>query len=107
FLQAEDGIRDRNVTGVQTCALPDLYLLQSAQLCRALGGQRIIFHPGSCGKQSRAAALDKALDTLRRGVEALDEAGYGDMTLCPRSEERRVGRGRRVPRRDEDRVDDV
>src|SRR5699024_11498402 len=22
FLQAEDGIRDRNVTGVQTCALP-------------------------------------------------------------------------------------
>ena len=59
------------------------YLLQSAQLCRALGGRRIIFHPGSCGKQSRAAALDKALDTLRRGVKALDEAGYGDMTLCP------------------------
>ena len=59
------------------------YLLQSAQLCRALGGRRIIFHPGSCGKQSRAAALEKALDTLRRGVEVLDEAGYGDMTLCP------------------------
>ena len=59
------------------------YLLQSAQLCRALGGRRIIFHPGSCGKQSRTAALEKALDTLRRGVEALDEAGYGDMTLCP------------------------
>src|SRR5699024_11401642 len=28
FFQAEDGIRDRNVTGVQTCALPILdYLL--------------------------------------------------------------------------------
>src|SRR5699024_8970662 len=26
FIQAEDGIRDRNVTGVQTCALP-IYLL--------------------------------------------------------------------------------
>src|SRR5699024_11701550 len=25
FLQAEDGIRDRNVTGVQTCALPILH----------------------------------------------------------------------------------
>lgn len=59
------------------------YLLQSARLCRALGGRRIIFHPGSCGRQSRAAALEKALDTLRRGMEALDEAGYGDMTLCP------------------------
>ena len=38
---------------------------------------------GSCGKQSREAALEKALDTMRRAVEALDEAGYGDMTLCP------------------------
>src|SRR5207249_7505398 len=26
FFQAEDGIRDRNVTGVQTCALPILKL---------------------------------------------------------------------------------
>src|SRR5699024_11707081 len=25
FCQAEDGIRDRNVTGVQTCALPILF----------------------------------------------------------------------------------
>ena len=24
FFQAEDGIRDRDVTGVQTCALPNL-----------------------------------------------------------------------------------
>src|SRR5699024_3995581 len=26
FFQAEDGIRDRNVTGVQTCALPISYI---------------------------------------------------------------------------------
>ena len=59
------------------------YLLQSAAVCKALGGRRIIFHPGSCGKQSREAALEKALDTMRRAQEALDEAGYSDMTLCP------------------------
>ena len=59
------------------------YLLQSCAACRALGGRRVIFHSGSCGKQSREAALEKALDTMRRAVEALDEAGYGDMTLCP------------------------
>ena len=59
------------------------YLLQSAAVCKALGGRRIVFHPGSCGKQSREAALEKALDTMRRAQEALDEAGYGDMTLCP------------------------
>ena len=46
------------------------YLLQSAEVCRALGGRRIIFHSGSCGRQSREAALEKALDTMRRAVEA-------------------------------------
>src|SRR5699024_11734798 len=30
FFQAEDGIRDRNVTGVQTCALPILLLVNHA-----------------------------------------------------------------------------
>ncbi len=59
------------------------YLLQSAAVCKALGGNRIIFHSGSCGKQSREDALRKALDTMQRAVEALDAAGYGDMTLCP------------------------
>ena len=59
------------------------YLLQSCALVKALGGRRVIFHSGSCGKQSREAALEKALDTMRRAVEALDEAGFADMTLCP------------------------
>ena len=59
------------------------YLLQSAEVCHALGGRRVIFHSGSCGKQSREAALEKALDTMRRAQEALDEAGYSDITLCP------------------------
>ena len=49
------------------------YLLQSAALCRALGGRRVIFHSGSCGRQSREAALEKALDTLRRAQAALTE----------------------------------
>src|SRR5207249_7480651 len=30
FFQAEDGIRDRNVTGVQTCALPISRLIHAA-----------------------------------------------------------------------------
>ena len=30
FFQAEDGIRDRDVTGVQTCALPTRYFVVSA-----------------------------------------------------------------------------
>ena len=59
------------------------YLLQSCALVRELGGRRVIFHAGSCGKQSREQALEKALDTMRRAVAACDEAGYGDCILCP------------------------
>ena len=59
------------------------YLLQSAAVCKALGGRRVIFHAGSCGKQSREAALEKALDTMQRAQTALDEAGFSEITLCP------------------------
>lgn len=59
------------------------YILQSCRVVKALGGQRVIFHSGSCGKQSREDALDKAMDTMARIVKAVDDAGYGDLTLCP------------------------
>src|SRR2546430_13248732 len=35
FFQAEDGIRDLTVTGVQTCALPICYCVAVEQLARA------------------------------------------------------------------------
>ena len=59
------------------------YLLQSCAAAKALGGRRVIFHTGSCGKQSREAALEKAVDTMQCAVRACDAAGYEDMTLCP------------------------
>ncbi len=59
------------------------YALQSAAAVRALGGSRVIFHSGSCGKQSREAALEKALDTMEKMRKTLDEAGYEDILLCP------------------------
>src|SRR5699024_11373697 len=36
FFQAEDGIRDRNVTGVQTCALPISLITHSSPSFRAV-----------------------------------------------------------------------
>src|SRR5438067_5189954 len=54
FFQAEDGIRDRNVTGVQTCALPisegDAFFLvfprATDAVAAAAAGQRALFaHP--------------------------------------------------------------
>ena len=59
------------------------YILQSCRLVRALGGRRVIFHSGSCGKQSREEALEKALDTMQRIVKAVDDEGFDDITLGP------------------------
>src|SRR5207249_6784301 len=42
FFQAEDGIRDRNVTGVQTCALP---ILRARLRLRADGGRVLYQRP--------------------------------------------------------------
>src|SRR5699024_11516964 len=39
FIQAEDGIRDRNVTGVQTCALP----ISCSETLNALLISKLIF----------------------------------------------------------------
>src|SRR5699024_11977036 len=45
FFQAEDGIRDRNVTGVQTCALPILVLAILAPLVVLIGIIRLVASP--------------------------------------------------------------
>src|SRR2546426_9273818 len=44
FFQAEDGIRDYKVTGVQTCALP-ISLLDKAQLCEVFPGRKMELGP--------------------------------------------------------------
>jgi endonuclease IV len=76
FISMSSMEEDKRINSIQ-------YLLQSCAVVKALGGRRVIFHTGSCGKQSREAALEKALDTMRLAVEACDAAGYGDLTLCP------------------------
>src|SRR5699024_9327321 len=44
FFQAEDGIRDRNVTGVQTCALPIYYASHCGFLPDAVFGWELPEH---------------------------------------------------------------
>lgn len=59
------------------------YIMQSATALKAMGGKRVIFHSGSCAKQTRRQALEKAMDTMALMIQALDDAGMPDMTLCP------------------------
>src|SRR5690606_24300421 len=66
FFQAEDGIRDFHVTGVQTCALPDFYRIQQARERKSQS------HPRPEGK--RLIGLQEeapAAQVLARGEEPL------------------------------------
>src|SRR5438874_5624137 len=75
FFQAEDGIRDLYVTGVQTCALPILPSPFGHEFCGvdvATGRRVVAANSAPCG----------ACDACRRG----------EVCVNLRSEERRVGK---------------
>ena len=59
------------------------YILASAKAVKAMGGNRIIVHTGSCGKISREEALRLAIDTMKLSLKALDNEGLGDIHICP------------------------
>ncbi len=59
------------------------YILASARAVKAMGGDRIIVHTGSCGKISREEALCLAIDTMKLSQRALDEEGLSDIHICP------------------------
>src|SRR3712207_9471621 len=77
FFQAEDGIRDIGVTGVQTCALPILTVHRTRPLR---------------GFAEVAAAARARPDTLTYGTIGNGSLAHLPMALLGRrSEERRVG----------------
>lgn len=59
------------------------YILQSAALAKKTGATRIVIHSGSCSKMSREAALELAVDTMKKSVAVMDENGYADILMCP------------------------
>src|SRR5207249_9679695 len=92
FFQAEDGIRDRNVTGVQTCALP----ISSATLIPSIALPISIV-----GTFSVMYILDYSLDNLSMMALILSVGFVVDDAIVmlenivrhlERSEERRVGK---------------
>lgn len=59
------------------------YILASAKAVNAMGGDRIVVHTGSCGKISREHALELALDTMKKAINALDSEGLSHIHICP------------------------
>src|SRR5207248_6032581 len=92
FFQAEDGIRDRTVTGVQTCALP----ISAGRAAGAFGpGAEAALDPGGGGRAARArcrgGAPTRGIGRRRPLAGPLRLGGRRGS----RSEERRVGKERR------------
>src|SRR5436189_321150 len=97
FFQAEDGIRDTSVTGVQTCALP----ISGGSVARPAFGN---FMNVETTEAELAADVVKALaktlgklpfGTLLQPADSDDSQAHKDQfpaRLLARSEERRVGK---------------
>src|SRR5699024_11925893 len=92
---AEDGIRDRNVTGVQTCALPICacaWHLETGQHAQQGG-----LAAAGGAEQGEEFVLRDVQAHVRDGGEVVEELGHSAQgeqgpLLGGRSEERRVGR---------------
>lgn len=59
------------------------YILDSARAVTAMGGNRIVAHPGGLGGLSRTDATALASETLRRAQAALDAEGLSQVRICP------------------------
>lgn len=59
------------------------YVLQSARAVDWMGGDRIVVHVGTCGKMPRRDAMELALATLSRTLDALDAEGLSHIRICP------------------------
>src|SRR5256885_7129921 len=86
FFQAEDGIRDYKVTGVQTCALPICHDAHNIILVGAGEDDvvRVVADRAADGALLEVEVLEQPVRDLAGFAVALDD---GD-----RSEERRVGK---------------
>src|SRR5690606_40882150 len=98
--QAEDGIRDFHVTGVQTCALPIFALLKygcGVPFNRLEKLQHNLGIPLPAATQWEV--VDAAADLITPAHEELiRQAAQGEVVHNDRSEERRVGKEWRARR---------
>ena len=59
-----------------------MYILNSLQKLRILGGNRLVVHPASCGKMDRVDAINLAKQRLIQLDALLKEHGYNNMLIC-------------------------
>src|SRR5205823_11845423 len=92
---AEDGIRDKLVTGVQTCALPILRTPQLLRSSREVARESCVVVRSTIAARSSAQTPAGQRKPRRRESERANRAGSSAPRSRPgrlRSEERRVGK---------------
>src|SRR5258707_2704952 len=86
FFQAEDGIRDIGVTGVQTCALPILFF------SRGHGPRSNASRAAPAARSMSAAWASATLKNSSSVPESMTSILAAEDGVTHRSEERRVGK---------------
>src|SRR3712207_9204029 len=101
FFQAEDGIRDIGVTGVQTCALPICAVVSATDVrpaakeqVESLGGKFIAVEDEEFRQAETAAGYAKEMSKEYQAKQAALVASHiaKQDVVITRSEERRVGK---------------
>src|SRR5690606_40404129 len=86
FFQAEDGIRDFHVTGVQTCALP------ISTACTMPSTSAAMKAPASEPNPPITTTTKESMSTSELMEGESERKGAATTPASPRSEERRVGK---------------
>ena len=58
------------------------YVINSLKLVKAFGGNRIVVHTGSNGKQTREVALENVKQNLKKMLKVVYEMGLDDCLIC-------------------------
>ena len=59
-----------------------MYVVNSLEKLKLIGGNRLVVHPASCGKLDREEAVKLAIQNLYLLKERLDVLGYSDFLIC-------------------------
>lgn len=60
-------------------------ILGTLSITKKMGGKRVVMHPGTQMKNTRADAMSKAVNRLGIALQAIYEHGHNDMTLAVES----------------------
>lgn len=60
------------------------YVLRSVQKVKLMNGNRVVFHPAACGKETREIAFKRTVENVRKLAETFErELGFDDYIVCP------------------------